>query len=77
MEKVLLEYGLAGVVILVLAGVIVWQQRRIDAISKEKEALQEKRYIDLMEMKDKYAEVMNSFSSTAELLYNKLSGKKE
>ena len=77
MEKVLLEYGLAGVVILVLAGVIVWQQKRIDTISKEKDALQEKRYVDLMQMKDKYAEVMSSFSNTAELLYNKLAGKEE
>lgn len=60
-----------------LAGVVVWQQKRIDTISKEKDALQEKRYVDLMQMKDKYAEVMSSFSNTAELLYNKLAGKKE
>lgn len=73
MEEVLLKYGLAGVVILVLGGVVAWQQARIDKLQREKDELQEKRYVDLMEFKDKYAEVMSGFSQTADLLYTKLS----
>ena len=73
MEEVLLKYGLAGVVILVLGGVVAWQQARIDKLQREKDELQEKRYVDLMELKDKYAEVMSGFSQTADLLYTKLS----
>lgn len=74
-EKALLDYGLSGIVIFVLGGVVVWQQRRNDLLSKEKEALQDLRYRDLMEMKDKYAEVLSGFSQTADLLYTKLTSK--
>lgn len=74
-EQVLSGYGLAGAVITVLAGVVVWQQNRYDKLLIKNEGLQEKRYLDLMELKEKQSEVMSGFSKTAELLYNKLTAK--
>jgi hypothetical protein len=74
-EQVLSGYGLAGAVIFVLGGVVVWQQNRYDKLLTKNEVLQEKRYMDLMELKDKQAEVMSGFSQTADLLYNKLTAK--
>jgi hypothetical protein len=45
-SNIYLQYGLLGATVLVLAAVIIWQQKRIDAKDRQIEALQEKRKQD-------------------------------
>jgi hypothetical protein len=77
MPPELAQYGLAGLVIFTLSGVVVFQQRRIDKIQIEKDAIQDKRLQDIIDLKDKYEEVVKAFSQTSSLLLAKLSGKGE
>lgn len=76
MEQTLAQYGLAGLVISVLAAVAVYQNKKIEALYKEKDQLQEQRRLDVVEARDKYNEAMAEFSRTNNLLVAKLSGEK-
>jgi len=62
-------------IIFVLAGVVVYQNRKIDGLYKEKDGLQEKRLQDKMDTSDKYNQAMGEFSRTASLLTSKLTSK--
>lgn len=71
--------GLMSLIIVVLAGVIVWQQKRIDAAYKEKDLLQTARLADSSNVRDKYDAVMGKFSQSFDLFVAKIeaSGRKE
>lgn len=70
----LLESGLGWVVVVILAGVIVYQNKKLEALYKEKDSLQDQRRQDILGILDKYTEQMGDFSLTAKLLLSKLSG---
>lgn len=74
MNEVLAKYGLAGLVIAVLAGVVVWQQRRIDKIQGEKDELQNLRLSDIVGFKDQLARLTEGSTQTYQLLLAKLEG---
>lgn len=76
MESILQSYGLAGLVISILAGVVVYQNKKIEFLYKEKDGLQEQRRIDMVGVNEKQNEVLGNFSQTAQLLLAKLSGEK-
>lgn len=59
-------------IVVVLAGVVVYQNRKIDALYKDKDAVQEKRLQDKIDILDKYNEAMGETSRTVELLTAKL-----
>lgn len=75
MEQILSSYGLAGLVISILAGVVVYQNKKIEFLYKEKDGLQEQRRLDMVGVNEKQNEVLGNFSQTANLLLAKLSGK--
>lgn len=68
--------GLGWGVSVVLSSVIVYQNRKIEALYKEKDDLQEKRREDLVGNLEKYNLLVGDFSQTAKLLLAKLSGEK-
>lgn len=72
----LLESGLGWVVTVVLAGVIIYQNKKLEFLYKEKDSLQEQRRQDILGILDKYNQAMGDFSQTAKLLLAKLSGEK-
>lgn len=65
--------GLGWAVAVVLAGVIIYQNRRLESLYKEKDGLQEQRRLDIIEILKKYSETVGEFSQTAKLLLAKLS----
>lgn len=69
--------GLMTLIITVLAGVIVWQQRRIDGLYKEKNDLQDKRLADAAAVRDRYDAVMGKFSQSFDLFSAKLEASRE
>lgn len=74
MESELIQYGLAGIGLLAFSGVIVYQNKKLESLYKEKDELQEKRRLDVMEINDKYNAAMGNFSQMADLLLGKLKG---
>lgn len=62
-------------IIVCVAAVVIYQNRKIESLYKEKDALQERRVQDKIDTSDKYNEVMGEFSRTTELLTRKLVGK--
>lgn len=72
----LAKEGLGWAVAVVLASVVVYQNRKIEFLYKEKDDLQEKRRTDLVSFLDKYNLLVGDFSQTAKLLLAKLSGEK-
>lgn len=64
-----------ALVIVTLVGVIIYQNRKIESLYKEKDGLQEKRLQDKVDTSDKYNEAMGEFSRTAQLLQSKLVGR--
>ena len=75
-SSILSSYGLAGLVITILAGVVVYQNKKIEFLYKEKDTLQEQRRVDMVGVNEKQNEVLGNFSQTAQLLLAKLSGEK-
>lgn len=75
MESILSQYGLAGLVITILATVVVYQNKKIEFLYKEKNDLQEQRRVDVLEARDMYNNVLSEFSKTNNLLLAKLEGK--
>lgn len=72
----LAKEGLGWAVAVILAGVVVYQNRKIEFLYKEKDGLQEQRRLDILSLLDKYNDAMGDFSQTAKLLLAKLSGDK-
>ena len=58
-----------------LAGVIVYQQKKIDKLYKEKSDLQDARLADANAVRDRYDEVMGKFSLSFDLFVAKLDAK--
>lgn len=65
--------GLGWAVSVILAGVVVYQNRKLEMLYKEKDSLQEQRRIDIVAIIEKYSEAVGDFSQTAKLLLAKLS----
>lgn len=70
----LAAWGIPGFIILVMAGVIVYQNKKIEFLYKEKNELQERRLTEAETRADKYNQAMGEFSETSKLLLAKLSG---
>lgn len=68
--------GLGWGVAVILASVVVYQNKRLESLYKEKGDLQDSRRTDAIDILTKYNEVMGDFSQTAKLLLAKLSGEK-
>jgi hypothetical protein len=56
--------------------VIIYQNKKLEFLYKEKDSLQEQRRQDILGILDKYNQAMGDFSQTAKLLLAKLSGEK-
>lgn len=69
----LAKEGLGWAVAVVLASVVVYQNRKLEFLYKEKDSLQEQRRIDIIAIIEKYSETVGDFSQTAKLLLAKLS----
>lgn len=59
-------------IVVVLAGVVVYQNRKIEKLYSDKDNVQEKRLQDKIDVIDKYNEAMGETSRTVELLTSKL-----
>lgn len=77
MDTILSQYGLAGLVIASLSGVVIYLYRKVESLYVEKNDLQDQRRQDVIDARDKYNEAMGNFSRTTELLLAKLDGRKE
>lgn len=69
--------GLLGLIVSTLVTVVIYQQKKIDVLYKEKSDLQDKRLIDAGLVRDKYDAGMGKFSQSIELLVAKLSTGKD
>lgn len=67
-------FGLMALMITALVGVVLYQNKKIEFLYKEKNDLQEQRRLDMVGVNDKQNEVLGNFSQTANLLLAKLSG---
>lgn len=67
------KQGLGWAVAVVLATVVYYQNKKLDVLYKEKDALQDQRRLDIIEILKKYSETVGEFSQTAKLLLAKLS----
>lgn len=77
-NSTLATLGVPGLVFLLILAfsIIVYQNRKIEQLYREKNDLQERRLNDKMETNDKYIQAMGESSRTMELLAAKLkSGK--
>lgn len=72
MDYGLTQYGIFGTVITALVAVIIYQNRKIEYLYREKDGLQERRLQDKIDTSDKYNQAMGEFSRTAALLTSKL-----
>lgn len=68
----LTAWGIPGFFILVLAGVVVYQNRKINQLYAEKDTLQERRLAEIASLTDKYNQSVGNFSQTVQLLTVKL-----
>lgn len=69
----LAKEGLGWAVSVILGGVVVYQNKRLENLYKEKDGIQDQRRLDILALLDKYNEAMGDFSQTAKLLLAKLS----
>ncbi len=69
----LAKEGLGWAVSVILGGVVVYQNKRMENLYKEKDGIQDQRRLDILALLDKYNEAMGDFSQTAKLLLAKLS----
>ena len=72
-----MDKGILGATVIVLAGVVVFMYKQLVNAQKINSDLQEKRLQDTIDVRDKYAENIQKFSQTTELLYNKLNSKEK
>lgn len=76
MPPQLAQYGLPGLIIFVLCGVIVKREFLVQQLYKEKSDLQDKRLEDATANRDKYDAVMGKFSQSFDLFVAKLDGER-
>lgn len=69
--------ALLSFIVVILAGVILWQQKRIDKLYTEKSDLQDKRLADTNTFNEKYETVMGKFSQSFDLFTAKLQATKD
>lgn len=67
--------GLLSFIVVVLAGVVTYQNKKINDLYNEKDGLQEKRLTEISNLTDKYNQSVGNFSMTIQLLTAKLKGK--
>lgn len=67
--------GLLSFIVVVLAGVVTYQNKKINDLYNEKDGLQEKRLAEISNLTDKYNQSVGNFSTTIQLLTAKLKGK--
>ena len=72
MESVLLQQGLAGIVIMGLSATVIKLNKDNKLLYDKINELQEKRLHDAIEYLAKYTEVMGNFSQTKDILLYKL-----
>ena len=72
MEQILSQYGLAGLVIATLAGVNVYQNRKLESKDKRIEELQELRLVDSKEVAKNVTEVLQGNSEASRILAEKI-----
>lgn len=72
---VLASWGIPGFFIVALGLVVVYQNKKINSLYNEKDALQEKRLDEISTLTDKYNLAVGNFSQTIQLLTAKLRGK--
>ncbi len=65
--------GLGWAVSVVLVSVVVYQNKKIEFLYKEKDTIQEQRRLDIISILQKYNDAVGDFSQTAKLLLAKLS----
>lgn len=65
--------GLGWAVSVILGGVVVYQNKRLETLYKEKDGLQDQRRADIVGILEKYSATVGEFSQTAKLLLAKLS----
>lgn len=65
--------GLGWAVSAVLASVVIYQNKKIEFLYKEKDTIQEQRRVDIIAILQKYNDAVGDFSQTAKLLLAKLS----
>lgn len=70
-------FGLLAIIITTLCGVILYQQRKVDVLYKEKSDLQDRRLADANIVREHYDTVMGEFSKSFNLFVAKLDGKEE
>lgn len=66
--------GIMSAVITTLVGVVVYQNRKIESLYKEKSGDQEQRRLDMMGIIEKMNTLIVDFSQTAKMLLAKLDG---
>lgn len=69
----LAKEGLGWAVSVILGGVVVYQNKRMENLYKEKDGIQDQRRLDILELLDKYNAAMGDSSQTIKLLLAKLS----
>lgn len=70
--RIFLESGLLGAVAIVLAGVIVYQQKKIDLLHKELVSVQEKWRLSETERTERLTEIANTSSAIQAALVDKI-----
>lgn len=70
--SIVTAWGIPGFFIVVLAGVVVYQNKKISQLYAEKDTLQEKRMAEIASLTDKYNLSVGNFSQTIQLLTAKL-----
>lgn len=69
---ILASYGLPGVIIFVLGGVVLYQNKKYDKLQDKYDALQEKRYIESQADKEKLSEPLKEQTKLSERIYDLL-----
>ena len=72
MDEILKSYGLAGLVIAVLASVVVFLYRDSKALQRKYDAMQELRLQDARETRDKLMEPLENQARMSEKIYDLL-----
>ena len=72
----LLTQGVLGFVVLIMSGVIIYQQRKLDKKEARIEELMQARLDDALEIIEKTSEIMSDSSQTLRLLTEKIESAK-
>lgn len=72
MEEVLTQYGLAGLVIFILSGVVVYQNRKLETKDKRIEELQELRLADSKKTTEDVTAVLQGNTEASRILAEKI-----